>query len=48
MAHKHTCLNCDAVIEEGNFDCELDRDHDWSLCDKCAAVRLSSSVTKQL
>ena len=36
MAHKHICLSCDRVIEEGNFDCELDRDHDFCLCDECA------------
>jgi hypothetical protein len=35
MAHKHTCLRCGKVIAEGNFDCELDRDHDWALCDDC-------------
>jgi len=33
--HKHTCLNCSKVIEEGDFDCELDADHDYSLCDEC-------------
>ncbi len=35
MAHKHTCLNCDRVIAEGNFDCEFDVDHDFALCDRC-------------
>ena len=39
MAHKHSCLNCDKVIAEGNFDCELDRDHDFALCDECAGVK---------
>jgi hypothetical protein len=28
MAHKHFCLNCHRVIEEGNFDCDDDRDHE--------------------
>ena len=31
--HKHTCLNCGCVLEEGDFDCEFDSDHDWALCD---------------
>lgn len=34
--HKHTCRDCDRVIAEGNFDCELDADHDFALCDECA------------
>lgn len=34
--HKHTCLSCDKVIDEGLFDCELDEDHDFALCDDCA------------
>lgn len=48
MAHKHTCLNCDVVIEEGNFDCELDRDHDYRVCDDCenrAREDLAQDVT---
>ena len=35
MAHKHLCLNCSAVIAEGDFDCDEDRDHDLALCDEC-------------
>ena len=35
--HKHFCLVCDRIIEEGNFDCENDSDHDFELCDECAA-----------
>lgn len=35
MAHKHTCLLCGQVIEEGDFDCEEDTDHDWAQCDTC-------------
>jgi hypothetical protein len=27
MAHKHFCLNCNAVVAEGDFDCERDADH---------------------
>lgn len=37
MAHKHNCLSCSTVIEEGNFDCEGDTDHDYACCDSCAA-----------
>lgn len=36
MAHKHLCLACDKVIDEGDFDCELDADHDYELCSECA------------
>lgn len=36
MSHKHTCLNCGIIIEEGDFDCEFDADHDYALCDACA------------
>lgn len=35
MAHKHTCLDCGRTIAEGDFDCELDRDHDFERCDDC-------------
>jgi len=36
--HAHRCLNCDAIIAEGQFDgCELDADHDWALCPACVA-----------
>ena len=37
MSHKHTCLNCGALIAEGDFDCEYDTDHDYELCDECSA-----------
>jgi hypothetical protein len=33
--HKHTCLICDKVIAEGNFDCEFDSDHDFGVCNEC-------------
>ena len=33
--HFHTCLECDAVIGEGN-DCEVDADHDFALCSRCS------------
>jgi hypothetical protein len=36
MSHKHLCLECGGVIAEGDFDCELDRDHDFALCADCA------------
>ena len=35
MSHKHFCLNCDRVIAEGDFDCEIDEDHDFELCLEC-------------
>jgi hypothetical protein len=28
-------MRCGALIGRGDFDCELDRDHDFGLCDKC-------------
>lgn len=34
--HAHTCLTCGAEIERGNFDCEIDQDHDFRDCDECA------------
>lgn len=48
MAHKHTCLNCDAVIAEGEFDCEFDRDHDFELCAKCASLTKYTHTFKGL
>jgi hypothetical protein len=36
--HKHFCLNCEAVVAEGNFDCGHDTDHDdLEHCDNCVA-----------
>ncbi len=38
--HAHTCLACGHEIEYGDFDCEEtedDADHDFRLCDQCAA-----------
>ena len=35
--HAHTCLDCDVVLERGDFDCEFDADHDFAFCDRCAA-----------
>ena len=35
--HKHLCLDCDAIIDEGDFDCESDADHDFALCSACTA-----------
>ena len=34
MSHKHLCLLCGDVIEEGDFDCEVDADHDFAVCIK--------------
>jgi hypothetical protein len=32
------CLNCEAVVAEGDFDCKRDTDHDeFELCDNCVA-----------
>lgn len=36
--HKHFCLRCETVVEEGEFDCEIDADHDYCLCDRCAEI----------
>ena len=36
--HDHLCRDCGAVVGHGDGDtCEVDADHDWSLCDQCAA-----------
>lgn len=35
--HKHLCLNCGAIVAEDEFDCELDTDHDYELCERCIA-----------
>ena len=35
--HQHTCRNCDvvlALVPAG--DCDIDRDHDFALCEFCA------------
>lgn len=37
-AHRHLCRSCARTIEEGDFDCERNADHDWALCDDCAAL----------
>lgn len=40
--HRHTCLACGQVIAESyNFECEVEADHDYELCDDCLAVRLN-------
>jgi hypothetical protein len=36
--HKHLCPSCGKATAEGQFDCEVDRDHDYELCDECAAA----------
>lgn len=36
--HKHLCTRCGATIAEGDFDCDLDEDHDFELCDHCAEL----------
>lgn len=35
MAHIHYCLRCGDEISRGDFDCELNRNHDYALCDDC-------------
>ena len=39
--HKHLCPACGKVTEEGEFDCELDKDHDYELCDECTAAGIN-------
>ncbi|MFZ1887452.1 MAG: hypothetical protein WAU33_05420 [Candidatus Binataceae bacterium] len=48
--HKHFCLNCEAVVAEGDFDCERDTDHDdFELCDNCVArVALTEAYLRRL
>ena len=36
--HAHLCGHCGQEIERGLFDCEVDRDHDFGLCDACIAA----------
>lgn len=49
--HKHVCLSCDAVINEGEFDCERDTDHDYALCVDCSEteyeVKTRPGLTKK-
>lgn len=33
--HKHTCITCGAVMEVGDYDCEMDHDHDFAQCRVC-------------
>jgi hypothetical protein len=48
--HKHFCLNCEAVVAEGDFDCERDTDHDdFELCDNCVTrVALTEAYLRRL
>jgi hypothetical protein len=39
MPHQHLCRQCGTVIEEGEFDCENDTDHDAGLCREDLAIR---------
>jgi hypothetical protein len=48
MAHKHFCLKCNAVVAEGDFDCERDADHDFELCAKCRSREKASADWIQL
>jgi hypothetical protein len=48
MAHKHFCLKCNAVVAEGDFDCERDGDHDFELCAKCRSREKASADWIQL
>ena len=45
--HKHLCLLCDALIEEGDFDCETDADHDERLCDACTETVSVDELNKE-
>lgn len=38
MIHSHTCQDCGAVLEIGDFDCGLTEDHDDGRCDRCAGL----------
>jgi hypothetical protein len=38
MAHAHTCHDCGAVLEVGDFDCEVEDDHRYGLCERCAGT----------
>lgn len=37
--HRHLCNGCGRIIESGSdFDCEVERDHGWALCDACVVL----------
>ena len=40
IGHNHTCGACGKVVGRGDADtCEVDADHDFALCDKCATTK---------
>lgn len=42
--HAHLCLDCDVVIERGDFDCARDEDHDFAVCEYCIAEEIISAT----
>ena len=41
--HRHTCFTCNAVMEEGTFNCEFDYDHDFGKCKVCTLLEQHGS-----
>lgn len=42
MAHNHTCIDCGAQIGTDDDGCEIDSDHDFGRCDRCAATDVTA------
>lgn len=43
--HMHFCRECGATIETGvnfEFDCDIEADHDFGLCNDCERVDVSA------
>jgi hypothetical protein len=39
MVHAHTCRNCGVVLSVGPFDCGVEDDHEYGICDRCAGMQ---------
>ncbi len=38
MIHRHICVACGRVIDQGEFECGISGDHDCGLCVRCQQV----------
>lgn len=45
--HAHHCWQCDLVIERGEFDCDLDEDHDFADCEYCITEEIVSATFRR-
>jgi hypothetical protein len=39
LIHRHICVACGRVIDQGQFECGIAGDHDCGLCLRCQDVR---------